>query len=62
MLDGKDSGYPKATRFSSAYTPHWDQLWKDYPHALIRPPVTTSAFLPQRHDNSEVGHLNLGAG
>jgi 2,3-bisphosphoglycerate-independent phosphoglycerate mutase len=45
-----------------ARTPNFDHLWDSYPHALVR----TSGLdvgLPQgQMGNSEVGHLNIGAG
>lgn len=47
---------------SLANTPVMDQLWRDYPHTTLK----TSGFdvgLPQgQMGNSEVGHLNIGAG
>ncbi len=46
----------------AARTPNWDRLWGKYAHGL----VNTSGIvvgLPQgQMGNSEVGHLNLGAG
>ncbi|MEM1080798.1 MAG: 2,3-bisphosphoglycerate-independent phosphoglycerate mutase [Pseudomonadota bacterium] len=47
---------------SCASTPHWDRIWADCPHSLL----TTSGLavgLPEgQMGNSEVGHLNIGAG
>lgn len=47
---------------AAANTPVWDKLWHDCPHTLI----TTSGKpvgLPEgQMGNSEVGHMNLGAG
>ncbi|OFE12908.1 phosphoglycerate mutase (2,3-diphosphoglycerate-independent) [Pseudohongiella acticola] len=47
---------------AAANTPVWDQLWRECPHTLI----TTSGIdvgLPSgQMGNSEVGHMNLGAG
>ena len=45
-----------------ARKPNFDRLWRDYPHTLIR---TDGPFvgLPEgQMGNSEVGHLNIGAG
>ena len=45
-----------------AQTPNWDRLWANRPHTLIR---TDGLFvgLPEgQMGNSEVGHMNLGAG
>lgn len=47
---------------SKANTPFWDQLWANQPKTLIN---TSGMFvgLPQgQMGNSEVGHMNLGAG
>lgn len=47
---------------SNANTPFWDKLWQSRPKALIN---TSGMFvgLPQgQMGNSEVGHMNLGAG
>ncbi|MCL7943456.1 2,3-bisphosphoglycerate-independent phosphoglycerate mutase [Marinobacter sp. ATCH36] len=47
---------------SNANTPFWDKLWKNQPKTLIN---TSGMFvgLPQgQMGNSEVGHMNLGAG
>lgn len=47
---------------SNAKTPFWDKLWQSRPKALIN---TSGMFvgLPQgQMGNSEVGHMNLGAG
>jgi 2,3-bisphosphoglycerate-independent phosphoglycerate mutase len=63
ILDGW--GYREETEYnaiSAATTPVWDNLWQDCPHTLI----TTSGIevgLPRgQMGNSEVGHMNLGAG
>ena len=47
---------------SNAQTPFWDKLWQNQPKTLIN---TSGMFvgLPQgQMGNSEVGHMNLGAG
>ncbi|MDR9424009.1 MAG: 2,3-bisphosphoglycerate-independent phosphoglycerate mutase [Marinobacter sp.] len=47
---------------SNAQTPFWDKLWQNQPRTLIN---TSGMFvgLPQgQMGNSEVGHMNLGAG
>ncbi|TFH75799.1 2,3-bisphosphoglycerate-independent phosphoglycerate mutase [Gammaproteobacteria bacterium LSUCC0112] len=63
ILDGW--GYREETdsnAIAAAHTPTWDALWKACPHTLI----TTSGMavgLPEgQMGNSEVGHMNLGAG
>lgn len=63
ILDGW--GYREETdsnAIAAAHTPVWDELWQQCPHTLI----TTSGIevgLPSgQMGNSEVGHMNLGAG
>ena len=52
----------ESNAIAAANTPVWDQLWAERPHTLI----TTSGIavgLPEgQMGNSEVGHMNLGAG
>lgn len=63
ILDG--FGYREDTDYNAiahAYKPNWDRLWRDYPHTLIHT-SELSVGLPQgQMGNSEVGHLNIGAG
>lgn len=63
ILDGW--GHRDATEYNAianAHTPTWDRLLQQYPNALIE----TSGYavgLPEgQMGNSEVGHMNLGAG
>ncbi|MCL5669086.1 MAG: 2,3-bisphosphoglycerate-independent phosphoglycerate mutase [Gammaproteobacteria bacterium] len=63
VLDGW--GYSESTRGNavhSARKPVWDSLWKNYPHTLIRTSGTDVGLPADQMGNSEVGHLNLGAG
>jgi 2,3-bisphosphoglycerate-independent phosphoglycerate mutase len=53
---------PKNNAVAMARRPNFDSLWKQFPHTLIR---TDGPFvgLPEgQMGNSEVGHLNIGAG
>lgn len=53
---------PANNAVAMARTPNFDRLWRDHPHTLIR---TDGPFvgLPEgQMGNSEVGHLNIGAG
>ncbi len=53
---------PTNNAVAIARTPNFDRLWRDHPHTLIR---TDGPFvgLPEgQMGNSEVGHLNIGAG
>ncbi|MDQ7049968.1 MAG: 2,3-bisphosphoglycerate-independent phosphoglycerate mutase [Enterobacterales bacterium] len=63
ILDGW--GYSEETDSNAilaANTPHWDQLWQNYPHCLISGSGTDVGLPDQQMGNSEVGHLNLGSG
>jgi len=45
-----------------AETPVWDQLWKNQPKTLISGSGLDVGLPPGQMGNSEVGHMNLGAG
>ncbi|UGS35219.1 2,3-bisphosphoglycerate-independent phosphoglycerate mutase [Capillimicrobium parvum] len=47
---------------SQADTPVMDRLWATYPHAQLRTSGPDVGLPPGQMGNSEVGHLNLGAG
>jgi 2,3-bisphosphoglycerate-independent phosphoglycerate mutase len=47
---------------SAANTPTWDKLWQDCPHTLITTSGTEVGLPKGQMGNSEVGHMNLGAG
>ena len=58
-------GYRKETEYnaiSTANTPNWDKLWQSFPHTLIQASEAAVGLPSQQMGNSEVGHLNLGAG
>ena len=63
ILDGWGLGErPEADALAQAHTPNFDKLWKENPHATL---VTygEEVGLPEgQMGNSEVGHLNIGAG
>ena len=63
ILDGWGHRDPaEDNAISNANTPFWDNLWQNQPKTLIN---TSGMFvgLPQgQMGNSEVGHMNLGAG
>jgi 2,3-bisphosphoglycerate-independent phosphoglycerate mutase len=46
----------------AARKPNWDQLWRDYPHTLINASEKFVGLPSHQMGNSEVGHLNIGAG
>jgi len=63
ILDGW--GYsedPKHNAIHAAKTPVWDHLWQDYPHTLISASGAGVGLPGNQMGNSEVGHLNMGAG
>jgi 2,3-bisphosphoglycerate-independent phosphoglycerate mutase len=47
---------------SQASTPVFDELWSAYPHATLRTSGRDVGLPDGQMGNSEVGHLNLGAG
>jgi 2,3-bisphosphoglycerate-independent phosphoglycerate mutase len=63
ILDGlgaRDEAYGNAVL--AAKTPNLDSLWTSCPHALLKA-SSNEVGLPQGYTgNSEVGHLNIGAG
>ena len=63
ILDGWGIGkIPHADAILQAKTPYFDQLWAKYPHSTLLT-FGESVGLPEgQMGNSEVGHLNLGAG
>ncbi|MEJ2455340.1 MAG: 2,3-bisphosphoglycerate-independent phosphoglycerate mutase [Candidatus Thiodiazotropha sp.] len=63
ILDGW--GYsedPDNNAIAMARTPVWDRLWREYPHSLINTSGAAVGLPGGQMGNSEVGHLNLGAG
>src|ERR687887_286536 len=47
---------------SQASTPVFDELWATYPHSTLRTSGRDVGLPDGQMGNSEVGHLNLGAG
>jgi 2,3-bisphosphoglycerate-independent phosphoglycerate mutase len=63
ILDG--FGYredPHDNAIVAARKPNWDRLWHDYPHTLINASEKYVGLPSAQMGNSEVGHLNIGAG
>ncbi len=63
ILDGW--GYTrrrKGNAVRQAHTPNVDELWRRYPHTLLHASGEDVGLPPGQMGNSEVGHLNLGAG
>ncbi len=63
ILDGWGySETPEHNAIAAASKPVWDRLWAQYPHTLIRTSGAAVGLPAHQMGNSEVGHLNLGAG
>lgn len=63
ILDG--FGYREDSRdnaIAQANTPNLDRMWAEYPHTLINASETFVGLPSGQMGNSEVGHLNIGAG
>ena len=63
ILDG--CGMRKETdgnAFSHAKKPNFDFLWNHYPHSLLEASGTAVGLPEGQMGNSEVGHMNIGAG
>ena len=63
ILDG--FGYredPDHNAIAHARKPNWDRLWGAYPHTLINASELWVGLPQGQMGNSEVGHLNIGAG
>lgn len=43
-------------------TPNWDRLWRDHPHSLLQTSGEAVGLPAGQMGNSEVGHMNIGAG
>ncbi|MCB1220534.1 MAG: 2,3-bisphosphoglycerate-independent phosphoglycerate mutase [Planctomycetales bacterium] len=53
---------PSNSAIDLANTPTWDRIWREYPHTRLIPHGTHVGLMEGQMGNSEVGHLNLGAG
>ncbi len=63
ILDGWGySENPTGNAIYHARKPVWDSLWNGCPHTLLRTSGTDVGLPADQMGNSEVGHLNLGAG
>ena len=63
ILDGW--GYREHSEHNAIYaanSPHWDSLWADHTHTLIDTSGKSVGLPAGQMGNSEVGHMNLGAG
>ncbi|MEW8355274.1 MAG: 2,3-bisphosphoglycerate-independent phosphoglycerate mutase [Candidatus Thiodiazotropha sp.] len=63
ILDGWGHSEERdANAIANADTPVWDRLWREHPHTLINTSGASVGLPGGQMGNSEVGHLNLGAG
>lgn len=63
ILDGW--GYsedPQHNAIYAAQKPNWDQLWQENPHTILACSGLAVGLPPGQMGNSEVGHMNIGAG
>jgi 2,3-bisphosphoglycerate-independent phosphoglycerate mutase len=63
VLDGW--GYREETKdnaISAAKKPFFDELWKTYPHSLLKASGAAVGLPDGQMGNSEVGHMTIGAG
>ncbi len=63
ILDGWGIGdHAKDDVIFSTPTPYWDNLLKNYPHSQLQASGENVGLPDGQMGNSEVGHLNIGAG
>jgi 2,3-bisphosphoglycerate-independent phosphoglycerate mutase len=63
ILDGFGCRAERADNaIAQASKPNWDRLWKHNPHTLIHASESEVGLPKGQMGNSEVGHLNIGAG
>lgn len=63
ILDGWGLGdHTKSDAISSGNTPYWDYLMANYPHSQLSASGESVGLPDGQMGNSEVGHLNIGAG
>src|SRR5690606_6985700 len=63
ILDGfgyRDNGPDNA--IDRAHKPNWDRYWAQNPRTTINASELHVGLPPEQMGNSEVGHLNIGAG
>jgi len=53
---------PFGNAIAAAKTPNWDALWQRWPHSILAAAGEPVGLPEGQQGNSEVGHLNIGAG
>ena len=63
ILDGwGSSARTEGNAIFLAHTPHWDRIWAENPHCLLQASEGHVGLPIGQMGNSEVGHMNIGAG
>jgi 2,3-bisphosphoglycerate-independent phosphoglycerate mutase len=63
ILDGWGLGTkPEVSAIANAKTPFMDMLWQTYPHSQLEASGLAVGLPEGQMGNSEVGHMNIGAG
>lgn len=63
ILDGWGIAQPwGGNAIAVAQTPYFDYLWREYPHTQLKASGVDVGLPGHEMGNSEVGHLNIGAG
>lgn len=62
ILDGWGVEHTESSAFNQAKAPVWNGLWKNNPHSLIATSGMDVGLPEGQMGNSEVGHMNIGAG
>ncbi|MEZ5426276.1 MAG: 2,3-bisphosphoglycerate-independent phosphoglycerate mutase [Pyrinomonadaceae bacterium] len=63
IIDGwGHSPQKEGNAIALAHTPYYDEFLRDYPHTLLAASGMRVGLGPDAPGNSEVGHLNIGAG
>jgi len=63
ILDGWGCAPPgPGNAVELASTPHFDRMWREYPHATLAASGEAVGLPPGQMGNSEVGHLTIGSG
>ncbi len=52
----------KGNAFLSAFKPNFDYIWNNYPHSFLEASGELVGLPKNQMGNSEVGHMNIGAG
>src|SRR5207244_12756797 len=53
---------PFGNAIAAAKKPNWDALWQRWPHTILAAAGEPVGLPEGQQGNSEVGHLNIGAG